>query len=406
MLTRRCVVNHDLMQPFHTNQGLLNLVLFVPVGLFAALALRALAPVLGLTILLPVVTELTQSLVPAVGRLCDTSDVEMNALGGLAGAAIGWLLLRLTRRPLPDAGAGARRTAQVSGVVLAVVAVLWASLITQIPVDATSLQLASGKEKAAAEKAIHEAFGNRYTIVNVQVQPGSNGAPTQLLITLKDGFATLSWPDTTQLLASLESSTTVTQASFPVTGFTSAPRRPQDALPIASRYARDHFPWGLKNAQPRTYPVGDSAQFGWVVSWRRRDANGVLMPMRLDVQIDTGGRVSQLLVRHVDDPTSLPPIKVSNAKAAATALATAEKTLPGGTHASVADSELLAVQRGDQWRVQWLFAIKPATAQVYVDATTGLVVASATEQQSVRDPGSMTNPDQGNVSDGPPPDQP
>ncbi|WNI16033.1 VanZ family protein [Actinacidiphila sp. ITFR-21] len=409
-LTRRCVVDHDLPAPFHTTQGLLNLVLFLPVGLFAALALRALAPVLALVVLLPLATELAQSLVPAVGRLCDSGDVEMNALGGLAGAAAGRLLLRLTGRPLPAAGAGARRTAQVSVAFLAVAGALWAGLITQIPVDATSLQLAGGKERAAAGRAIRDAFGDRYRIANVQVQPGVNGAPTQLFIALDTGFAMLSWPDATQLTASLEQSAAVTGASFPVTGVTAAPRGPQAALPIATRYAREHFPWALHDgAQARTYPVGDHAELGWVVSWRRRNTAGVLMPMRLDVQIDRGGRVSQLLARRVGDPASLPPVKVGSAKAGATALATVGSSLPEGTGARITDTELLAVRRGARWRVQWLFAVQPAASpatSLYVDATTGRPVPTATEQQSVLDPDSLTGPDQATLSDGPPPSRP
>jgi hypothetical protein len=410
-LTRKCVVNHDFAQPFHTDQGLLNLALFVPVGFFALLAIRAVAPTIALAVLLPLATELIQCLVPAVGRLCDTSDVEMNALGGLAGAVAASLLLRLARSPLPGLEAGMRRTVQLAAGVLVVTAVLWTTVITEIPVDATSLQLAGGDEKAAADKALHEAFGDRYPIVNVQVQPGTNGAPTQLLIALKSGFATLTWPDTRQLVVSLESSAAPTQASFPVTGQVKAPTNGNDALAIATRYAQAHYPWGLHGAQPRAYAAGDHAQFGWIVSWRRRDAHGVLMPMRLDVQIDTAGRVSQLLVRHVDDPAALPAVTVSRQRARATALATVTKTLRQGVTAQAVDSELLAVQRKGKWRVQWLFAIQPSQSQVYIDATTGKPEPSATEQQSVSDPGSLTGSNQdtsaqgqGELSDGPPPD--
>lgn len=405
-LTDKCVVNHDFAQPFHTDQGLLNLVLFVPVGFFAVLAIRAVAPTIALVVVLPLATELIQCLVPAVGRLCDTSDVEMNALGGLAGAAVAGAILRLTRTRLPGIGAGVRRTVQFTAGVLVVTAVLWTTVITEIPVDATSLQLANGDEKAAARQALHEAFGDRYSVVNVQVRPGTNGAPTQLLIALKTGFATLTWPDSRQLVVSLESSATPTQASFPVASATQAPASAADAQRIATHYAQAHYLWGLRDARPRTYEAGDHAQFGWIVSWRRRDAHGVLMPMRLDVQIDRAGRVSQLLVRHVDDPAALPPVTVSQKQAKAIALADVDKTLGQGVTAQVVDSELLAVQRKGQWRAQWLFAIQPAQRQIYIDATTGKTEPAGTEQQSVRDPGSMTDTGQGpgEVSDGPPPD--
>lgn len=401
-LTRRCVVNHDLMEPFHTDQGLLNLVLFIPVGLFAALAIRALAPVAALVVLLPVATELLQSLVPAIGRLCDTSDMEMNAFGGLAGAAVGNLLLHATRRPLPAPGAGARRTAHVALAAVVTLAAVWMSLITQIPVDATSLQLASAQEKAAAHKAFQEAFGDRYHIVNVQLQPATAGSSAQLLIAFKGGSATLSWPDRTQLLASLESSSTVTQSSFAIPGVTTGPSTADTAAPIATRYAHEHFPWALNGSEVHSYPAGTDAEFGWIVSWRRRNAQGVLMPMRLDVEIDRGGRVSQLLVRHIADPTGLPPIKVSKATAQKTALAFAARSLADGTQPHANDSELLAVKREGTWHTQWLFSLQSGPSPVYVDATDGTPALSG-PQQSVSDPGSATDQDQNPVTYGPPP---
>jgi hypothetical protein len=407
-LTRRCVVNHDLVEPFHTDQGLLNLVLLVPVGFFAVLAVRSIAPVAALVVLLPVATELLQSLVPAIGRLCDTSDVEMNVLGGALGAAACRLLLRTAHQPLPRPDAGARTTGKVAAVAAVVVAALWTGLITQIPEDSTSLQIAGSTEKDAAQQAFHQAFGDRYRLVTVQYQPSFSGSQPQLLITLEHGSATLSWPDRKELVVSLESSSAVTPFSFPVPGASVAPRTAAAAVPIATRYAQTHFPWALRNSQVLTEPVGAEVEFGWVVSWRRRNADGVLMPMRLDVEIDRGGRVSQLLARDVADPAHLPVVRVPEKSAQRTAvaydekLAEAAKSPTAGTTPHVTGHELLAIQGDGHWRTQWLFSMSSGPSHLYVDATDG-TVTMVDPQQSLTDPDFTTDQQAGSLSDGPPP---
>lgn len=332
--------------------------------------------------------------------------MEMNALGGLVGAATAGAVLYAIRIPLPPAQAGARRTGIIAAIAIVIATGLWMSSITQIPVDASSLQLAGSQEKAAADKAICDAFGDRYTIHSVQVQPPQYGGPGQLIITFENaGFAWLSWPDATQLTVSLEESTVTTPNSFPVPGTTAPPKTAQDAQRIATRYAQTHFPWGLSSTPSQVYPVGEKAAFGWMTSWRRRDTNGVLMPMRLDIEVNTAGRVSQLLARHVDDISDLPPVRVDKNTASATAIAGKTQANAAGTPLTATAGELLAVQRSGQWRVQWLIGLGTSTAPVYVDATTGQVDTTLSPQQNLQDPGSATQPDpQATLSDGPPPE--
>nr|WP_272921678.1 VanZ family protein [Streptomyces sp. SID8354] len=305
--THTCVINRNFAEPFATEQGLLNLLLFLPIGFFGLMALRSLLPVLAGSILLSLATELLQTLLPWVHRGCDSSDLEMNSLGGIAGALLAWALLRLRRRPVMPLERHARATALTSAVLLGVAGVAWALWITPTAVDATSLQLTGNKERQVAQKAIQQAFGDRYAISKVQLRPGVDDAPDNLLIALDNGSAELTWPDASQLNVSLESSSQTTSASFAVPGVAHAPAGGKDALPIARRYAEEHYPNELRDAEPQVYPIGERAELGWIVSWRRRKSNGVLMPMRLDVQTNTAGRVSQLLVRSADDPRGPAP---------------------------------------------------------------------------------------------------
>ncbi|WP_274912104.1 VanZ family protein [Streptomyces sp. WZ-12] len=390
--THSCVINRNVVEPFATEQGLLNLLLFLPIGFFGLMALRSLLPVLAGSVLLSLATELLQTLLPWVHRGCDSSDLEMNSLGGIAGALLAWALLRLRRRPVTPLEQHARATALTSAVLLVVAGVAWTLWITPTAVDATSLQLTGNKERRVAQKAIHQAFGDRYTISNVQLQPGVDDAPDNLLIALDSGSAELSWPDASQLNVSLESSSETTSASFPVPDVTHTPAGEKDALSIAHRYADEHYPRELKDAEPQVYPVGDRAELGWIVSWRRRGSNGVLMPMRLDVQVNTAGRVSQLLVRSADDPQNLPPVKVDKESAQRAALDSME--LPKGAHnVRATESELLAVQRDGQWRAQWMTAFEADDKSVildpvYVDANSGKVDPRASRKQKIDTPDS------------------
>ncbi|UQA95524.1 VanZ family protein [Streptomyces halobius] len=385
-----CIINRDIAEPFATQQGLLNLLLFLPIGFFGLMALRALLPVLVGSVLLSLATELLQTLLPGVSRGCDSSDLQMNSLGGIVGALASWGILHLTKCRVAPARTHARGSAIAAGVALLVAGVVCTAWVTLISVDATSLQFTGSKEKAAAKKAIHKAFGDRYVISNVQLQSGVEDVPDKLLIALDQGFAELSWPDTDQLTVSLENSSETTSASYPVSGVSNAPTGEQDALRIARTYAEAHFAKELHAATPQVYPVGDKAELGWMVSWRRRADSGVLMPIRLDVQINTAGWVSQLLARTAEDPSGLPPLKVKKEQAEQTALGDVKR--PGraeGIHP--AGSELLAVQRDGKWRIQWLttFAADDPSVEippVYVDATTGKVDSRASQKEKLDDP--------------------
>lgn len=384
-----CVINRNYAEPFATQQGLLNLLLFVPIGFFGLMALRSLLPVVAGTILLSLSTELLQTLVPGVNRGCDSSDLEMNALGGLVGIAIAWAALHLTKHPISPLRRHARPTAVGSAIVLVGAGIAAAVWITPVAVDATSLQFTGDEEKAAAQRAVRQAFGDHYKISNVQLQTGVDDNPDTLLIALDKGSAELSWPDASQLNVSLENSSQTTSASFPVPGTGQQKITGEDALPIAGRYAQEHYPHELRGAEPHVYPVGDRAELGWIVSWRRRNSAGVLMPVRLDVQINTAGRVSQLLVRSIDDPASLPKPTVDKKAAQSTALKALHQ--PTGHEVRVAESELLAVQREGEWRSQWLTSFETDDKSVvidpiYVDANTGKVDARASRKQKIDNP--------------------
>ncbi|WP_371096901.1 VanZ family protein [Streptomyces sanglieri] len=373
----QCVLNRNYGESFATEQGLLNLAMFVPIGFFGVLAFRRVLPVFLGGVLLSVVTELCQALAPWVGRSCDSSDVQMNVLGAGLGTLAAWASVRATRGELLPAQATLKPMAVIFGACFLACAMVWKLWITPLALDSTSLQIASGDEKAQARQVLATAFDDHFDIANVQLQSGQNGASDMLMITLETGFAELSWPDKEQLTVSLESSSRPGPGSFPVTEALPAPKSADDALRIAKRYAKERFPWGLENSRVKSFPVGDKAEFGWMVSWRSR-IDGVLMPMRLDVQINRAGRVSQLLTRHAEGAVTLPPRRVDEKQAVATAskYSRGAKTGPGN---------LLAIRREGEWRAQWAVPVYAGddVYPVYVDAETGKVDERASPTQGL-----------------------
>ncbi|MGW2184167.1 VanZ family protein [Streptomyces sp. NPDC001732] len=72
----QCVINHDLAEPFRTTQGLWNLAMTVPLGLFALMALRRILPAAVGVVALPLAIEFTQAAANGLGRVCDSADAE------------------------------------------------------------------------------------------------------------------------------------------------------------------------------------------------------------------------------------------------------------------------------------------------------------------------------------------
>jgi hypothetical protein len=98
----------DLLRPGDTS---LNVLLFVPFGVSLGLlpGSRSQALLIVGAVALPFAIELTQLLVPPMGRGCQSADVIDNLTGLVIGLAFGWLLAWLVpalRRPEEEPGAG------------------------------------------------------------------------------------------------------------------------------------------------------------------------------------------------------------------------------------------------------------------------------------------------------------
>jgi hypothetical protein len=374
-----CVINHDMAEPFRTSQGWLNVLLFLPIGLAGALATRALLPTVVGSAALSLATEFSQALVPGVGRNCDSSDFTANVVGALLGALISFVYLNAigARVPLDRYWRPAAYSAVSAGVVAAIIGAVG---ITFVPMYGTGLQFASSGQIKAAQQEMRKSFGDRYSVSRVQYQPpvGEPEGAGNLLMVLDGGkgSAQLTRSKNPVLTVSFENSSKVTDESFPISGTSGNPTTAAGALVIATKYAQQYHPDSIRGARSSVAPVGKGAELGWMVSWRRVNGDGILMPMQLDVEINRAGRISQMVTADIPDPGDLPSIKVSRSTAVQRAKTSIAALLSSAHDLTVSHVELKAVQRESQWRCEYLVSYsgpdgKPIMAMSYVDAATG-----------------------------------
>ncbi|MEU5578835.1 VanZ family protein [Streptomyces huasconensis] len=388
-----CVINHQVAEPFHTTQGLWNLAMMVPVGACALLAGRRPLPALVGVVALPLVIEFTQAKVDGLGRGCDSADAEMNILGGAAGVALAAVFLAARKLILWQGG--------VKGALITAVALFLAGsgvaypMLTFSNVDGSSLSAADDKQQRAVENVVKEAFGDRYTVGQLNEQPCGDSCKNVIFnlhskeIGQSDvfGSGSLSWPDKKHLNVLLEDSDKPTAMGYPVEG-AKTPTTERDAHEIALAYAQQHYPWAKSATVQETDAVGENASLGWMTNWRWT-RNDVLMPRMLDVQVDRAGRVSQVDVTRGPTRADVPTAKLDakQAEKAAGKAVAAESKANGSTDFGI-HTQAVALKADNlegAWTPYWLVNVAPpatsedeeAVPDLYrVNARTGKVFDS------------------------------
>lgn len=363
----QCVINHDITEPFHTTQGIWNLAMTVPLGLLAVLAVRRPLPVVVGVVTLPLAIEFIQATVAGLGRVCDSSDAEMNILGGLVGAAIATGILA-SGRSINWAG-GTKVSLITSAVILLLGSGVARPMLTFTNIDGTGLSAADSPQRQAVQEAVRQAFGERYALGHVYEQPCIGLPCTNIIFTLlsrekghPEAFAngSLAWPDKQHLNVLLEDSDHSSVMGYPVAG-SKAPTTEKEAFQIAQSYINRHYPWAKNAVVKRTFPIGEKAELGWMTNWRWVD-NKILMPRMLDVQIDRAGKVSQVDVTLGPTHLNLEKTKLnarhaeSSVLKAMSARAKAHgREAPAGLRAKA--FTLKAVSRDGAWRPEWLVGV-------------------------------------------------
>ncbi|MGW4645458.1 VanZ family protein [Kitasatospora sp. NPDC004289] len=359
---RTCAIGSGVWGTATTQQGLMNIALFVPLAFFAAVVLRRPLTVLAACTVLSAVTELCQTLL-GTGRSCDGADFIDNALGALVGtvAAVVWLWLRSHK-----AGFGRRDVLHgltVAGVGLAAVTtVVW--LWVPLHRDAVGFGATSSSDEIEVPQRVADRlFGPGTLLQNTRLTAIPEDPPQQVLEATTDrGQFRIDWP-TGRLLISASADSQIDPG----------PLTKDQVLKVGTDFAATWFP-ELTQAATSTLTSTDSGGGAYMLTYRRYNADNVLMPMRLDITVSTSGRVMASSARWDADP-QLPHSTVN----ADTAKRQAVSAHPG----SRADTTFLLAKKIDgQWRPCWAVNIvKPGDTQAtgtveFVDAVTGRVVAT------------------------------
>lgn len=350
-----CVVNKDVLEPLRTTQGRLNAGMFVPFGVLGVLATRRYIPVLTLGLLLSAAIETVQSLAPFVSRICDTSDFVANSIGTACGVALGALITRWDSGEATLSRTNTQRVqlSALAGILL--IGVSWAGWITPRVVERTITDIApSSAQRQAVAKAVQKSLGRDYSIGTISfiTDDGENGSVLASLNSSHGegaGAAELSWPNEEQFTVNLIPSQVESGHALTVPGATGQANTAQQALSIATAYAERHASWALIDSKATVTALDDEENIGWMISWRRW-SGPVLMPMRLDIQVEPSGRITDLILREIADP-KLPRVRYSEEKAWSTFSDHFELDEKA---AKRSEPTLLAVRRGEEWGVDWL----------------------------------------------------
>ncbi|GAA4860849.1 VanZ family protein [Kitasatospora terrestris] len=359
---RTCSIGSGVWATATTQQGLMNIALFVPLAFSATLVLRRPLTVLAACTVLSAVTELCQTLL-GTGRSCDGADFVDNALGALIGtvAAVVWLWLR--RRKvlfgLRD-GFHGLTTAGVGLVAVTTVVLLYVPLHH----DAAGFgSNSSADETEMPQRIASRLFGPDTLLQTTRLTATPDNPPQQVLEAVTDrGQFRIEWP-TGRLLISASANSQIDPG----------PLTRDQVLKVGTDFAATWFS-ELTQAVTPTLTSTDSAGGAYMLTYRRYNADNVLMPMRLDITVSTSGRVMASSARWDADPQlPHPTVTADTAK---------QQAISTHTGSRADTTFLLAKKIQGQWRPCWAVNIvKPGESQAsgtveFIDAVTGQFVAN------------------------------
>ncbi len=378
VMTYECTVNTDVLVPFGSTQGQLNVLLFAPFGLFAALATRKFLLAVSAGVFFTATVETAQATIPFISRLYDTDDLVSNTVGAIAGAVIGNLVGRRLRGSETATRTAVRRSAIAAVSVLVLVATAWITVIEPIRADQpSSVPVAGAAQDRALNAAMKKAFGGALSVEKALYFEKGDGTGA-VSASLSGGYAEITWPDREQFTAHFTPSYLGEGVhAYEIPDVSRRVTSADGAKGIATKYATSHAPWAIPGSEVSVRPIDEKVNIGWMVDWRRW-REGVLMPMRLSIAIEPSGRMIDLIARHIDDPR-LPEPRIGEQQAWRTFEEHFRLKADAGDRA---EPIYLAERRDGQWRIHWRLSAGDGgkLRSAVVDATDGSIHrASATD---------------------------
>ncbi|GAA4043860.1 VanZ family protein [Streptomyces shaanxiensis] len=381
VMTYECAVNPDVLVAFTSTQGQLNILLFAPFGLFAALATRRLLFAVAAGILFTATVETAQATVPFISRLCDSDDLVANTVGAITGAVIGELVSRRLRGGEPMTKVAMRRAMVVGAPILVLIVAAWIAVIDPTrTVQPSNVPAASAVQKRALGDALKKAFGAGPSVSDALYFNNGDGTAAVTTPLAGGGYAEITWPDREQFTAHFTPSYYGEGVhAYKIPGVSRRVSSADGAKDIAAKYASAYAPWAIPGSKVTVSAIDESEEIGWMVEWRRWKA-GVLMPMRLSIAIEPSGRVIDLIARHIEDP-QLPEAQVNEQKA--WGIFDGHFKVEAG-QGERAEPIYLAERRDDQWRIHWRLSVRNGDTilSAVIDATDGSIHRPTTTETS------------------------
>ncbi|WP_380282905.1 VanZ family protein [Kitasatospora purpeofusca] len=280
-----CSIGTGVWETATTAQGLMNIALYVPLALFATLVLRRPLTVLAACAVLSAATEAFQTLL-GTGRSCDAADLVDNVLGALIGtvAAVLWLWLR-RHKPLFGRRDGLHGLAAAGTGLAAVTAVIW--LYVPLHHDAAGFNAHSTADETEIPQRIAAQLFGPGTVLQTTRLTTTPEKPSQPILdaTTDRGQFRIEWP-TGRLLNSASADSLIDPG----------PLTRDQVLKVGTDFAAVWFSDLTRAVTPTLTPT-DTAGGAYTLTYRRYDADNVLLPMRLDITVSTSGRVMASSVR-------------------------------------------------------------------------------------------------------------
>ncbi|MEU0008416.1 VanZ family protein [Streptomyces sp. NPDC006314] len=351
-----CDLSSPFPQMFTSSSALLNVALFIPAPFFAALLFQRPLTTVVIAAVGSGLIELIQA-EGSMGRSCSATDIVANTTGALLGVAAGvvwaWRIGQGTWRVKRDVLWGAALA--VTGCA-ALIGTFRSSITPYIPLTerpgfAADQRAVEGADTWITEAAVY-VFGEGTQVKQTVVAKHTG------LVTAKTnrGQITGWWPE-----KKLE------EAAFTDNRAEAGPLNQDQAQEVSTRFVQRWFPTEVRGTK-RTVHVSGSGNTAVYMFVYRRYSEGLMMPMRLNVTVTSGGRIMNFTARAVKDP-KLPKSTVSQDEAVRLARKYTGHTVQGAV--------LLAQKvKGRGWRPVWMMGVM--NGDVFVDAVTGHQVSQST----------------------------
>lgn len=332
------------VQEMLSSQGILNATLFVPPTLFGVLLFGYPLSSFSAALLLSVSIELLQFSFPSIGRSCDLIDVSMNSLGALAGTILGLAaskhIRHLTKNNLArqDRKRGDFLASTIMVVASTLILILIPTRTTPLATDSKADNIVlNSAQSTVIRRAVAGLLGDNAEISGITLRLPQS-AELDPILDIRSGRHRIdfSWPR----LEAIRGIFNEDPITPPGIAGNTAPEK------IATSYVAQNFPWALAETKQFTYAL-DTEKGEYGIGWRKH-ANGILMPLRMDVFFDSDRRLIGFLARNLTPP-KLPKVLINKEKARSIARKKREGKVFG--------MDLRAVQSGDVWAVQWMVQV-------------------------------------------------